>query len=111
MMPKLSGTLARAIERPDPFLAYPHVSDDLWQDLKPGQRDLHLLWTKKFVPLYDDAERVRDEDLAAGDRHRIKALLEGIECRRLPFHGPETFQTAAGAAAFLHGHADLCDEQ
>jgi hypothetical protein len=111
MIPKLSGILARAIERPVPFLSYPHVSDDLWQELKPGQRDLHLLWTKKFVPLFDDADRVRDEDLAAGDRQRIKALLRRIASRRLAFHGPETFHTAAGAAAFLHGHADLCEER
>jgi hypothetical protein len=111
MIPKLSATLAKEIERPLPFLSYPHVSDELWQQLKPGQRDLHLLWTKKLVPLYDDPERVRDEDLAAGDRQRIKVLLGSLASRQVALRGPETFNTPAGAAAFLHGHADLCDEQ
>ena len=99
--------MAKIIERPIPYLAFPRIDDAVWSKLRPGQRDLHLLWTKKLLPLYADEERVRSEDLGPGDRESILQLLDAIAARRLTLKGPEEFRTSAGEGAFLHGYTDL----
>jgi len=103
--------VAKIIERPIPYLAFPRVDDAVWLKLQPGQRDLHLLWTKKLLPLYTDEERVRSEDLGPGDRESILQLLSAISARRLTLKGPESFRTASGEGCFLHGRTDLRGEK
>ncbi len=103
--------MARADDGFVPFLSYERVPDELWEALEPGQRALHLLWAKMFVPLYENEERIRPEDVGATDRRIIRAVLEAVAWRRLPFQRPVTYQSSEGDVAFLHAQSNLLDER
>jgi hypothetical protein len=70
------------------FLDFEQVPDDLWQKLYPGQRALHTLWTRKFVPLYDDPERIPRSDVGDEDRAFIQALLDAFASGDVTFVEP-----------------------
>src|SRR6478736_3111186 len=60
------------------FLAFPHFSSGAWEALGPGERELHTFWTKRFLPLYRDYSRVRDEDVSGPERTLILSMLRAI---------------------------------
>jgi hypothetical protein len=58
------------------YLGWDYVPGRQWEQLEPRQRDLHLLWTKKLVPLFEDFGRIRRRDLSERELRRSKALLD-----------------------------------
>jgi hypothetical protein len=87
------------------FLEVEFVPIERWQALTQRQRDLHLLWTKKLLPLYDDAERVHDADLIEGDRQVILWLLRMLAARAIPLRGP--FKEVAKSSERVSFYAQL----
>src|SRR5688500_15755347 len=97
----------REAVRDFPYLAYTRIPERVWQDLTPSQRSLHLLWTKKFVPLFGNYSRVRREDASERDREYIEALLHLLGQRQVCFTGPRFYDGLSGQASLCVGEASL----
>ena len=78
------------------FLVHPDVPTAEWRQLTAGQRDLHTFWVKKFLPLFDDYERIRRADLPDDERHIVREMLDLLAWKRLSFSSHLTHQSTAG---------------
>jgi hypothetical protein len=90
-------------------LGWTFVPDDLWELLSPGQQDLHLLWTKKLVPLYDGYGRIRRRHLREESLQTIRMLLEVIGRGGMSFQTSSQVETHGSRNRTLHSRVSWDD--